>query len=160
MLLLRWLGRDLIWWMPYQQPQTLDKETVRTQVALRYALPFSTCSPPPHPLSLGPRYSVYSYGGGGGNAKRTNRGDGGNSTFSRARESIRSCASSFVDLYADSYSDSVERIRADGVDILVDLQGHTLGGRGQITAARPALVQVWHAVAVPRRKQKEHTTPP
>ncbi|CAM9712143.1 unnamed protein product, partial [Ectocarpus sp. 13 AM-2016] len=87
------------------------------------------------------RYSVYSYGGGGQNAKRTNRGGDGNSTFSRARESIRSCASSFVDLYADGHSDSVERIRADGVDILVDLQGHTLGGRGQITAARPALVQ-------------------
>ncbi|CAN0489323.1 unnamed protein product, partial [Ectocarpus sp. 12 AP-2014] len=86
------------------------------------------------------------YGGGGQNAKRTNRGGDGNSTFSRARESIRSCASSFVDLYADGHSDSVERIRADGVDILVDLQGHTLGGRGQITAARPALVQVNYLV--------------
>ncbi|CAN0575473.1 unnamed protein product, partial [Ectocarpus sp. 12 AP-2014] len=73
-------------------------------------------------------------------------GGDGNSTFSRARESIRSCASSFVDLYADGHSDSVERIRADGVDILVDLQGHTLGGRGQITAARPALVQVNYLV--------------
>ncbi|CBJ48372.1 UDP-N-acetylglucosamine--peptide N-acetylglucosaminyltransferase, family GT41 [Ectocarpus siliculosus] len=87
-----------------------------------------------------------SYGGGGQNAKRTSRGDGGNSTFSRARESIRSCASSFVDLYADGHRESVERIRADGVDILVDLQGHTLGGRGQITAARPALVQVNYLV--------------
>ncbi|CAM9624943.1 unnamed protein product [Ectocarpus sp. 8 AP-2014] len=92
------------------------------------------------------RYSVYSYGGGGQNAKRTNRGDGGNSTFSRARESIRSCASSFVDLHADGHRESVERIRAAGVDILVDLQGHTLGGRGQITAARPALVQVNYLV--------------
>ncbi|CAM9596349.1 unnamed protein product [Ectocarpus sp. 4 AP-2014] len=92
------------------------------------------------------RYSVYSYGGGGQNAKRTNQGGGGNSTFSRARESIRSCASSFVDLYADGHSESAERIRADGVDILVDLQGHTLGGRGQITAARPALVQVNYLV--------------
>ncbi|CAN0203505.1 unnamed protein product, partial [Ectocarpus fasciculatus] len=92
------------------------------------------------------RYSVYSYGGGGQDAKRTSRGDGGNTTFSRARESIRSCASSFVDLYADGHSESIERIRADGVDILVDLQGHTLGGRGQITAARPALVQVSYLI--------------
>lgn len=86
------------------------------------------------------RYVAYSYGGGRGDGSSGT--SGGNTTSSRARESIRIFASSFVDLYAAGYSESSARIRADGVDILVDLQGHTLGGRGEIAAARPARVQV------------------
>ncbi|CAM9226433.1 unnamed protein product [Hapterophycus canaliculatus] len=88
------------------------------------------------------RYSVYSYGGGGRGAKRASPGKDVDSTSSRARESIKSHASSFVDLYAAGHGESIERIRADGIDILVDLQGHTLGGRSEITAARPARLQV------------------
>lgn len=97
--------------------------------------------PPPATLSF--RYSVYSYGGGGRNKKSTRHHRNVESgTSSRARESIRESASYFVDLYSSGHGESVERIRADGVDILVDLQGHTLRGRGEITAARPARLQV------------------
>jgi predicted O-linked N-acetylglucosamine transferase (SPINDLY family) len=48
----------------------------------------------------------------------------------------------FVDLRDVSYLDAARRIAADGVDILVDLKGHTRDGRPQILGARPAPIQV------------------
>eukprot|EP00903_Cladosiphon_okamuranus_P013259 g12363.t1 len=92
------------------------------------------------------RYLAYSYGGGGLHNRRVSQKNVGGGTSSRARESIRASASSFVDLYASGHGESVEQIRADGVDILVDLQGHTLGGRAEIAAARPAPLQVSYLV--------------
>ena len=51
-----------------------------------------------------------------------------------------------VDVFRDVAEDSAvavaERIRADGVDILVDLKGYTRGARPEIAAQRPAPVQV------------------
>ncbi len=48
----------------------------------------------------------------------------------------------FHDLRGLSDMAAAERIAADGIDILVDLTGHTHGARPAITAARPAPVQV------------------
>ena len=48
----------------------------------------------------------------------------------------------FVDLESLSHADAAARIRADEVDILVDLKGYTTGARPQILALRPAPVQV------------------
>ena len=48
----------------------------------------------------------------------------------------------FVDVGALSDREAAQRIRADGVDILVDLKGYTLDARTGIVALRPAPVQV------------------
>jgi protein O-GlcNAc transferase len=48
----------------------------------------------------------------------------------------------FVDIKNISYGDAAGRIIADGVDILVDLQGYTGNARTAIVAARPAPIQV------------------
>lgn len=48
----------------------------------------------------------------------------------------------FVDLTGCSHADAAARIRADGVDILVDLKGYTQHARPEIAAHRPAPVQV------------------
>lgn len=47
----------------------------------------------------------------------------------------------FVDLSAVPHADAAARIHGDGVDILVDLKGHTQGARIEIPAQRPAPVQ-------------------
>ncbi|HYD67760.1 tetratricopeptide repeat protein [Azospirillum sp.] len=47
----------------------------------------------------------------------------------------------FVDLALEPHAAAARRIRADGVDILVDLKGHTQGARPEIPAFRPAPVQ-------------------
>jgi protein O-GlcNAc transferase len=48
----------------------------------------------------------------------------------------------FVDIRPLSHAQAAQRIHADGIDILIDLKGHTLGARTAIMAARPAPVQV------------------
>ena len=47
----------------------------------------------------------------------------------------------FVDLSALPHAESAARIHGDGVDLLVDLKGHTQGARIEIPAQRPAPVQ-------------------
>jgi len=61
---------------------------------------------------------------------------------SAARQRIRESFDEFVDLEDASHADAAARIRADGVDILVDLKGYTTGARPEIMALRPAPIQV------------------
>ena len=49
---------------------------------------------------------------------------------------------SFVDIDSLTDVEAARRIRADGIDILVDLKGYTLDARTEILALRPAPVQV------------------
>jgi predicted O-linked N-acetylglucosamine transferase (SPINDLY family) len=48
----------------------------------------------------------------------------------------------FADLRNTSFVEASRRIAADGVDILVDLKGHTWRARTEIMALRPAAIQV------------------
>ncbi len=48
----------------------------------------------------------------------------------------------FIEVGALSDVEAARRIRADGIDILVDLKGYTQGSRTEILALRPAPVQV------------------
>jgi predicted O-linked N-acetylglucosamine transferase (SPINDLY family) len=59
-----------------------------------------------------------------------------------ARARLRDSFDLFVDLEHFSHADSAARIRADGVDILVDLKGYTTDARPEIVALRPAPIQV------------------
>jgi protein O-GlcNAc transferase len=59
-----------------------------------------------------------------------------------ARARIRAAADEFRDLHALPDKEAALAIRRDDVDILVDVGGHTTGGRFAITAQRPARVQV------------------
>jgi predicted O-linked N-acetylglucosamine transferase (SPINDLY family) len=45
------------------------------------------------------------------------------------------------DLSAKNDNDAAHRIRADGIDILIDLAGHAPGGRPLVVAQRPAAIQ-------------------
>lgn len=67
----------------------------------------------------------------------TGRDDG-----SAIRQRLKSAADSFIDLRGSSDAEAARRIRADGIDILVDLQGHTRGHRNAVLARRPAPLQV------------------
>jgi protein O-GlcNAc transferase len=79
------------------------------------------------PRGAGLQVAAYSYG----------KDD--NSTY---RRNIEALARPFLDLAAAGHAESVERIRADGPHVVVDLQGHTLGARTEIAAMRVAPVQV------------------
>ncbi len=57
------------------------------------------------------------------------------------RSLVESC-DRFVDVAGLDHGAAAERIRADGVEILIDLKGHTQGSRLEIAALRPAPVQV------------------
>jgi predicted O-linked N-acetylglucosamine transferase (SPINDLY family) len=61
---------------------------------------------------------------------------------SALRARLLATADGFVDLHGLSDLQAAERIRADGIDVLVDLMGHTRGHRLPIFACRPAPVQV------------------
>jgi len=67
----------------------------------------------------------------------TGRDDG-----SAIRQRLIAAADGFVDLRGVSDAQAAERIRADGIDLLIDLQGHTRGHRNAILARRPAPLQV------------------
>jgi protein O-GlcNAc transferase len=54
---------------------------------------------------------------------------------------IRAAADALVELHGTSDAEAAARIRADDVDILLDVAGHTTGGRFGIVARRPARVQ-------------------
>lgn len=57
---------------------------------------------------------------------------------SAVRERIKKTAEHFIDLSALTARACAERIRKDEIDILIDLKGHTTGGRLDILAYRPA----------------------
>lgn len=61
---------------------------------------------------------------------------------STARAKLRSSFDSFVALEHVSHAAAAARIRADEVDILVDLKGYTTDARPEIMALRPAPIQV------------------
>ena len=58
------------------------------------------------------------------------------------RRRVEAAADQFVDLRGSSDGQAAARVRADGIDILIDLMGHTRGHRLGVLAARPAPVQV------------------
>ncbi|MDA1089531.1 MAG: tetratricopeptide repeat protein [Proteobacteria bacterium] len=57
------------------------------------------------------------------------------------RRAIEANCDGFVDIAGDSHGDAAKRIVAAGVDILIDLKGHTDQNRLQICALRPAPIQ-------------------
>jgi len=61
---------------------------------------------------------------------------------SEYRRSLIAGCDRFVELSGMDHRTAAERIRADGIEILIDLKGHMQGARLEITAARPAPVQV------------------
>ena len=58
------------------------------------------------------------------------------------RQRIQNSAEHFVDLFGCSLQGMVERIRADEIDILIDLSGNTASSKIQVMGHRPAPVQV------------------
>ena len=58
------------------------------------------------------------------------------------RRRIAKAADHFIDLSAVTDAVAAERLQELGIDILVDLNGHTMGARTQILRRRPAPVQV------------------
>jgi predicted O-linked N-acetylglucosamine transferase (SPINDLY family) len=64
--------------------------------------------------------------------------DDGSSNF----RSIAASCDRFVDVHGLLSDEIASRIASDGIDILVDLNGYTQGGRPEVLARRPAPVQV------------------
>jgi protein O-GlcNAc transferase len=60
---------------------------------------------------------------------------------SALRKRIAAGVDRFVDIGNDDYATAAARIAADGIDVLVDLGGHTMNSRLKIMAFRPAPVQ-------------------
>jgi predicted O-linked N-acetylglucosamine transferase (SPINDLY family) len=58
------------------------------------------------------------------------------------RERIKRAFDRFVDLHGHGADRVAQAIRADGIDILVDLKGHTAGAPHRALALRPAPIQV------------------
>ena len=61
---------------------------------------------------------------------------------SSLRRRIERGVEHFIDIASLSQRDAAERIRADGIHILIDLNGYTTMARTQILAMRPAPIQV------------------
>lgn len=55
---------------------------------------------------------------------------------------LRTAFDHFVEVIEYSVTETADRIRADGIDILVDLHGWTADGRPEVLALRPAPLQV------------------
>lgn len=58
------------------------------------------------------------------------------------RHRITKAVDHFIEMRDLSYWESAERVRRDGIDILVDLKGYTKMSRPQVLALRPAPIQV------------------
>ena len=58
------------------------------------------------------------------------------------RHRVVAAAERFIDLRGQSDAQAAAQVRADGIDLLIDLAGHTRGHRLGVFAARPAPVQV------------------
>ena len=61
---------------------------------------------------------------------------------SASQQRVRAACEHFVDMKAMSEQEMARRIHADGIDILVDLKGHTFENRLGVFAWRPAPIQV------------------
>lgn len=58
------------------------------------------------------------------------------------RKRLETAVEHFVDVQCESARTTAERIRADGIDLLVDLKGYTLNARPEVLAFRPAPIQI------------------
>ncbi|MGH8680585.1 MAG: tetratricopeptide repeat protein [Burkholderiales bacterium] len=61
---------------------------------------------------------------------------------SEYRRRLAAAFDRFVDVRAEPYRATAQRIADDQIDILVDLRGHTDGSRPEVFALRPAAIQV------------------
>ena len=57
-------------------------------------------------------------------------------------EQIKGSVDAFIDVSSLSFEETAQRIREDGIDILVDLAGHSAGSGLPVLAWRPAPVQI------------------
>lgn len=66
----------------------------------------------------------------------------GRPSESDIRRRVKNACDKFVDIGPFSIRDSAQAIARDGIDVLVDLTGHTTGSRSAILASRPAPIIV------------------